>query len=103
MNTMISICGKNNRLEIAQKFYNEMIRLEIDPTEVTFSSLLTGCVEAKNYESAKEVVSQMEAWESPLNEINFSQLMKIAFKNGDVDEILELMTKMIQQGVTPRV
>ena len=79
-----------------------MIRVDLEPTETTFSALLTGCSNEGRYDDAKEVVSEMERWECPLNELHFGQLMKTASKSGVPDEVVHLMTKMMQSGVAPR-
>jgi len=100
MNTMISICGKHGYFDKAKEFYDEMIRIDLEPTETTFSALLTGCSNERRYDDAKEVVSEMERWECPLNELHFGQLMKTASKIPD--QVVHLMTKMMQSGVAPR-
>ena len=99
---MISICGKHGHFDKAKEFYDEMIRVDLEPTETTFSALLTGCSNEGRYDDAKEVVSEMERWECPLNELHFGQLMKTASKSGVPDEVVHLMTKMMQSGVAPR-
>lgn len=103
-NAAIRACGEALDLSSALNLLQEIKQeAQLEPTVVTFGSLMTACERVGNLEAASQVFKQMRNAGMEANEIVYGAAISTCRKAGDPERALLLLRKMIRQELSPNV
>ncbi|BDA50928.1 probable pentatricopeptide repeat-containing protein At2g31400, chloroplastic [Coccomyxa sp. Obi] len=81
--------------------YQEMAAEGLQPTRVTFNTLLKACMRAKDAARADEVLTWMQERSCQGDEFTYNTYIKAASYSGDVERALRVLPRMAASGVEP--
>jgi len=92
---------RNNRIELAVQFFNEMNNSGVEPTEITANILMNGFGRAKNLEKCFEIFSAFKAKLGNMSPVSYNMLMSCCIMNRRPDRAVQIMEEMQKSGVQP--
>ncbi len=93
-NTMIKMFCVTNRTKQAVETFDSMVSRDIQPNEVTYNILISGCTNAYDYELATDIHSRMTKSGIQLNLELTTTLMKFYCETGNMDKAINLFRSM---------
>ncbi|EIE27183.1 hypothetical protein COCSUDRAFT_38919 [Coccomyxa subellipsoidea C-169] len=88
-------------LPAAFAMYNELMAGGLEPTRVTFNTLLKACMRGQNAARADEVLAWMRERGCQGNEHTYNTYIKAASYSGDVERALKVLPQMAADGCAP--
>jgi pentatricopeptide repeat protein len=100
-NSVLDICIKNSKIELAEKIFNEMKSKKIIPSIITYSIMIRGYGIIYNIKKAFEVYEEMIASGMQPNEIIYGCLMNCAVRCSNTELMHEIYEKMKKLNIKP--
>lgn len=97
-NIMIKHCLDAKLLDKVFAYYEELLRLEIDPDKITFSYLMDANMHAGRYTEVETLFEQLQSANVPINDVHYSRLLQAMIgqeRIGEAQERLRVMPKSI--------
>jgi pentatricopeptide repeat domain-containing protein 1 len=102
-NAAIRTCGEANRLDIAFRLLQDAENQGLEPTVVTFGTLMTACERQGHVEGMNRVFQMLKAADIQPNEIICGAAISCLRKANQPERALLLLKKMIKDGLNPNV
>jgi pentatricopeptide repeat protein len=97
---MISGFVKDNNPEMAEEIYNQMLQAEVEPDEITFTSLMTACAETGNIAWGRELQKDIDTF-SIMHTVQLdTALLNLFTKTNCLDEASAHFNNMKKRGHT---
>mmetsp|Transcript_92653 Transcript_92653/g.262268 ORF Transcript_92653/g.262268 Transcript_92653/m.262268 type:complete len:448 (-) Transcript_92653:105-1448(-) len=102
---MIKMCGKLKRVHDAEELFGEMQRAGLEPSIVTYSSMITAYAMVGKWEEASELLAQIRGsgewaeYETTSKQIVINGAITACARKGKYDEARKLMESMRSEGI----
>nr|AYM00921.1 pentatricopeptide repeat protein [Salvia miltiorrhiza] len=104
LHTLIKGLFLNHKVAEAGKLFNMLLRFRIcEPNDVMIVAMVDGLCKSGNVLPARDFVRRLERSRSRLDVKAYSALLDGLRKSGMVDDALQLLSAMIEKGITPNV
>jgi pentatricopeptide repeat protein len=100
--SLLSVCYKAEHLESAQLFFNEILNQGQSPTEQAYLALIRCYSDANRFEESLSLVKSMQELNIEVRHRTFQPILDAFLRNNDLENILNIMFKMIFLGIHPR-
>jgi len=98
-------CAKSNCLALAEQVFEKMIQQRIQPTVVTYSSMIDACAKCNNLDRAHELFRAMTARGLQPDVVAYSSLIDTCAKSGKgaLEQAEVLFAEMRQRKIQPNL
>ena len=93
-NCLIEVCLKLNMIDKAKMIYDEMNRLGVTPSKVTYAIMIRGYGQVFDYDNAKAIYDEMINKDIKPNEIVFGCLLNAAVRCARIDSVADIYKEM---------
>jgi pentatricopeptide repeat protein len=95
-NCVIDACVKFDDISKALETYNEMLKLGIKPSSITYTTLIRGFGNLKNFEGVMSIYEKVVGSKLKMNEVMFSCLIDACVKCEKVEEAMNFFQMMLK-------
>lgn len=95
-NCLIDVCVRLSLMDKAEKLFEEMKSLNVEPTKVTYAILIKGYGNQYNLEKAFKIFDEMRLSNLPPNEIVYGCLLNACVRCSDIKRVSEVYKEMKQ-------
>ncbi|KAK4794160.1 hypothetical protein SAY86_012154 [Trapa natans] len=101
-NAVLSCLVRTGRYNVSIKVFQEMKKDGLKPDVVTYSTLLSGCIKAKDgYLKAREVVGELENEGLKMDGVIYGTLLAVCASNSKCEEAENYFQRMKDEGLVP--
>ena len=100
-NAAIRVCAEAQDLTRSFVLYQEMQAANMEPSMVTFGSLMTACERVGSIDGMNRVFATMRECEVEANEIIYGAALSCCRKAGDTERAYRLFQRMLREGLNP--
>ncbi|PON60088.1 Pentatricopeptide repeat [Trema orientale] len=103
-NSVLGSLVRNGKFDHSIKFFHQMKQDGLTPNIVTYSTLLAGCIKAKQgYPIALELVQELQHNGLRMDDVFYGTLLAICASNNKLDEAESYFNQMKEEGYSPNV
>lgn len=102
MCALIGVCEKKEHLEVAFTFFNEIQSAGMNPTEQAYLALIRCYTDGGRTTEAISLIQSMLSLGIAVKHRIFQPILDRLVVDGDMDTILNLLSKMLSLGIYPR-
>ncbi|KAK9162233.1 hypothetical protein Syun_003135 [Stephania yunnanensis] len=101
-NSILNCLVKSGKFESCIELFDKMKKGGLQPDEVTYSTLLAGCIKYKDgYLKALKLVQELKEIGLPMDSVIYGTLLAICASNNRCDEAEAFFQQMKDEGVSP--
>lgn len=101
LNTTLDFCVKFDKLQIAAEIFNSLEQKGVSKSLISFSIMIKGYGQAKNFTMAMEIYNQMRLHNIKPNEIIYDSLLNCAINCNNINAMQKIYSLMIKDGIHP--